>query len=422
MKMEKYPRDLLERLCVSSGGSDDNIHRTTTTTTTTRTAQQTQNAQHHHQQYHQYLRENEHGEQEEEEEEDEDEGIELNLGLSLGGRFGVDKHAKNKKLIRSSSVVGTMPLLREDIAAAAGVASPSPAYPTLMRASSLPTETEEEWRKRKELQTLRRMEAKRRRSEKQRVSISKSEKDSISTVAPIGGGGGGCSEEVEGGGGGATMVLNRSSTVATMLPFGLPNWAVASKQVVVGDVLGKGKIGVGFQGLMFAQPSSQGSVESQGGSSSSVSEMDSKPFLGSSSCGEARSPASNQSLQERSNQDSLGSSGVPKTKENLTRTTSRSEIMENASKKPLPNQNIGKEIGTNSMEDMPCVFTKGCGPNGRRIEGILYKYGKGEEVRIMCVCHGNFLSPAEFVKHAGGEDVAHPLRHIVVNPSAAPFL
>ena len=145
-------------------------------------------------------------------------------------------------------------------------------------------------------------------------------------------------------------------------------------------------------------------------------------MTGSSSCGEARSPASNQSLQERSNQDSVGSSGVPKPKDNLTRTSSRSEVMESASKKPHPTQNIGKEIGTNSMEDMPCVFTKGCGPNGRRIEGILYKYGKGEEVRIMCVCHGNFLSPAEFVKHAGGEDVAHPLRHIVVNPSPAPFL
>jgi len=59
--------------------------------------------------------------------------------------------------------------------------------------------------------------------------------------------------------------------------------------------------------------------------------------------------------------------------------------MENASKKPHQTQNIGKEIGANSMEDIPCVFTKGDSPNGRRIEGILYKYGKGEEVRIMCV-------------------------------------
>ncbi|XP_045815803.1 ninja-family protein AFP1 [Trifolium pratense] len=414
MKMEKYPRDLLERLFVSSGGSDNsNIHSTTTTTTTTTTTisqmQQIQNTQHHHNQYHQYLCENQHGEKEEEDEDEdeEEEGVELNLGLSLGGRFGVDKHAKNKKLLRSSSVVGTMPLLREDLAAAAGVASPTPeAHHTLLRASSLPTETEEEWRKRKELQTLRRLEAKRRRSEKQRVS--KSEKDSSAVTT------GGCLEEIEGGG--VTMGLNRSTFGA---PIGLPNWAMATKQVVLGDVLGKGKIGIGFQGL-FAQPSSQGSVDSQGGSSSSVSEMDSKPFLGSSSCGEAKSPASNQSLHERSSQEAVGSSGGSRINENLTRTSSRIEAMENASKRP--HQNSGKEIGTNSMEDMPCVFTKGDGPNGRRIDGILYKYGKGEEVRIMCVCHGNFLSPAEFVKHAGGGDVAHPLRHIVVNPSAAPFL
>lgn len=142
-------------------------------------------------------------------------------------------------------------------------------------------------------------------------------------------------------------------------------------------------------------------------------------ITGSSSCGEARSPASNQSLPEQGSQDAIGSSGT-KANENMT-ITSRAEV-ENPSKRPHPAQNMGREIGTSSMEDMPCVFTKGDGPNGRRIEGILYKYGKGEEVRIMCVCHGKFLSPAEFVKHAGGGDVAHPLRHIVVNPSAAPFL
>lgn len=87
------------------------------------------------------------------------------------------------------------------------------------------------------------------------------------------------------------------------------------------------------------------------------------------------------------------------------------------SSKPQSAESRGKEIGPNAMEDMPCVFTKGDGPNGRRIEGILYKYGKGEEVRIMCVCHGKFLSPAEFVKHAGGGEVSHPLRQIVINPN-----
>lgn len=76
-----------------------------------------------------------------------------------------------------------------------------------------------------------------------------------------------------------------------------------------------------------------------------------------------------------------------------------------------------KEMLKNVMLDMPCVSTTGNGPNGKKINGFLYTYGKGEEVRIVCVCHGSFLSPAEFVKHAGGTEVEHPLRHIVVNPS-----
>lgn len=81
-----------------------------------------------------------------------------------------------------------------------------------------------------------------------------------------------------------------------------------------------------------------------------------------------------------------------------------------------------KEAERNMMQEMPCVSTRGCGPNGRMIEGFLFKYRTGEDVRIVCVCHGKFFTPAEFVKHAGGGDVDHPLRHIVVNPSPAAFL
>ncbi|KAF3431592.1 hypothetical protein FNV43_RR26323 [Rhamnella rubrinervis] len=358
LQMEKYPRDLLQRFMC---GSSENKAP---------------------------------GEEEDSEE------VELNLGLSLGGRFGIDKDAK-KKLTRSSSIAGTMPLVTNDEA----TTLPPVSYPSLIRTSSLPTETEEEWRKRKDLQTLRRMEAKRRRSEKQRSTISsaKSEKE-------------GCFSEEDKlqqhqQHGGAASAKTLSSTVAP--PFGLPTWAAAARQAVHGgglNVMSKGKAGFpgdsgGLQG--FGQPSSQGSMESQGGSSSGMSDLESKPIQGSSSCGEARSPAGNQLLQERSNQDLLGSSGTPKS--------------ENTLKKPDSAENRRREIGMSTLEDMPCVFTKGDGPNGRRIEGILYRYGKGEEVRIMCVCHGKFLSPAEFVKHAGGSDVAHPLRHIVVNPSSTSF-
>ncbi|XP_021299881.1 ninja-family protein AFP3-like isoform X2 [Herrania umbratica] len=341
--------------------------------------------------------------------EEEDEEVELNLGLSLGGRFGVDKNAK--KLTRSSSIAGSIPILREGDA---NTPPPVP-YPTLIRTSSLPTETEEEWRKRKELQTLRRMEAKRRRSEKQRSSREKMEVTLLEEEKQTG----------------------RANNIGVGVgqPFGLQSWAAAARQVILGagsEVVGlKGKGGgggaAGFsQGFM--QSCSQGSVESQGGSSSSMSEMENKALQGSSwfhplmitciagasSCGEARSSGSTQSLQDQGNQEAMGSSGA-KTSE--TCRTSRLEV-ETLCKAV---ENRGKERG-NAMEDMPCVFTKGEGPSGKRIEGILYKYGKGEEVRIMCVCHGNFLSPAEFVKHAGGGDVDHPLRHIVVNPSSASLL
>ncbi|XP_021896316.1 ninja-family protein AFP3-like [Carica papaya] len=69
------------------------------------------------------------------------------------------------------------------------------------------------------------------------------------------------------------------------------------------------------------------------------------------------------------------------------------------------------------MKQMPSVTTIGDGPNGRRVEGFLYKYMKGQ-VSIVCVCHGSFLSPAEFVKHAGGKDVSNPMKHISVFPTS----
>ncbi|KAH1074360.1 hypothetical protein J1N35_026688 [Gossypium stocksii] len=304
----------------------------------------------------------------EREEDEAEEEVELNLGLSLGGRFGVDKNAK--KLIRSSSIASSMPTFREE---GANNTPPTIPYPTLIRTSSLPTETEEEWRKRKKLQSLRRMEAKRRRSEKQRSSREKMEVNLLEEDKQPG----------------------RANNVGVGPPFGLQSRAASARQIT-----------------------SQGSIGLLGRSSSSMSEMENKALqvpciAGAGSCGEARSSGSTQSLQDQGSQEAACSSGK-KTSE----TCHTPELEVETLSKTVENK--GKERG-NAMEDMPCVFTKGDGPNGKRIEGILYKYGKGEEVRIMCVCHGNFLSPAEFVKHAGGGDVDHPLRHIVVNPNYASF-
>lgn len=91
------------------------------------------------------------------------------------------------------------------------------------------------------------------------------------------------------------------------------------------------------------------------------------------------------------------------------------------------NQNVsGMEKARYILEDMPCVSTRDVGADGKRVEGFLYWYGGNtEEVKIVCVCHGSFLSPAEFVRHGGGtvsaaDIMINPLRHIVVKlPSSS---
>lgn len=103
-----------------------------------------------------------------------------------------------------------------------------------------------------------------------------------------------------------------------------------------------------------------------------------------------------------------------------------SETQPNPEDKPLTSQNPNpgsmkvasdKGLDASSLSQMPCVSTTGNGPNGKTITGFLYRYTK-TEVSIVCVCHGSSFSPAEFVEHAGGKDITHPLRHITVIPSA----
>ncbi|KAK7265868.1 hypothetical protein RJT34_33492 [Clitoria ternatea] len=49
--------------------------------------------------------------------------------------------------------------------------------------------------------------------------------------------------------------------------------------------------------------------------------------------------------------------------------------------------------GMDILRQMPSVTTTGNGPTGKRIEGLLYKYKRGQ------VCIGNLLSPREFVAY-----------------------
>ncbi|MED6126345.1 hypothetical protein PIB30_077570 [Stylosanthes scabra] len=322
--------------------------------------------------------------------------IELSLGLSMNGRFGVDPTAK--KIKRTTSIPEfsfSKPLRDEHNNINSNTNSnnqdiggysnnmPMPCTTNLIRTCSLPTETEEEWRKRKELQTLRRLEARRKRSEKQQRNIkAMREKSNRSSSSSF-------SEDIVG----FVDGNNNSNLVEAALNefSSLGRTTSLSTRVSELGLNGEKKSGgCGCGGLPPPSPSpSRGPFGSpQGPGASGISESESPPGQGSRP-GDVRSP--------------VGSDTFP--------TTTKDE----SSNKHSPPANKTKEIVKSLLEDMPCVSTKFDGPNGKKIEGFLYRYGKGLEVRIVCVCHGSFLTPAEFVKHGGGGDVSNPLKHIVVS-------
>lgn len=252
---------------------------------------------------------------------------ELSLGLSLNGRFGVDPK-KQKILNRSSSV--------SDFKVPGDKKMENEIQFSIIRTSSLPTETEEEWRKRKELQSL---EAENNKWEKMKkiVVVKENYEENVN-----------CCSNVE----------------------------------------ARGK----------SLPSSGGSL---GSGSPGVTEFENKqPVQGLSGGTDARALVSGRSLE----------------REKKLVATALEIVNE---KPPVSSGKIRKEtkeMVRNFLLKMPCVSTRGGRPYGKEVEGFLYAYKKGEEVKIVCVCHGTFLTPAEFVRHAGGGDVENPLKHIVIHP------
>lgn len=309
-------------------------------------------------------------------EEGEDDDVELSLGLSLNGRFGVDPKAK--KITRSSSIASDFINPTGENGSAFVVSNLESNY--LPRTCSLPTETKEEWRKRKEMQTLRRMEAKRKRTEKQKI---------LKTVTD------------------KTMGEEDKRENGT-------NGDHHQKEFLKSF---NGFFGVGVEGLsaqaeVAAPPLTH---ESQGTGSSGTTEFESQPLQGMNKYTESRSPVSVQSLSDYEQRSIIAPGLVLGEKSSFPAGVA---MEKNGSNKLTVTENGTKEVVRDVLEDMPYVSAKGDGPNGKRIEGFLYQYRKGEEVTIVCVCHGSFLSPAEFVKHAGGgDDVEQPLKHIVVHPS-----
>ncbi|KAL6893461.1 hypothetical protein ACP4OV_007559 [Aristida adscensionis] len=278
----------------------------------------------------------------------ESDDIELSLGLSLGGRFGTE--AKRPRLARSSSIASVCSVSSLD---GGGDGDPSPAAPLpLLRTSSLPTETEEERWRRREMQSRRRLEARRKRVER-RSSMG-------------------------------------SSFSATGKPAGDAPAAVNGLRL---------RRSIGSQGsssLRTPEHSTDGNGACKPTGVGSPSTSDNTNKTSTLHPTTAAAKPLNGTVTEQPPLRTLGSLTM--------RTSSTSDI---------------RKI---MMEDMPMVSSKVEGPNGKRIDGFLYRYRNGEDVRIVCVCHGSFLTPAEFVKHAGGGAVSNPLRHIVVNPSPSVFL
>ncbi|KAL7135657.1 hypothetical protein ABFS83_11G112800 [Erythranthe nasuta] len=275
--------------------------------------------------------------------------VELSLGLSMNGRFGVDP--SSKKLRRSSSVSN---LFLVGGGAGGSVQARGDAregHAPLGRTCSLPAETEE-WRRSREIQSARCMEARKKRMEKlKNVRVGK---------------------EVQ---------YENSSEEDAAVNGNVNNNCFR-------------------ENLNFVQSSPQGSIGSSsggsaGGSSSGVPNFQTQLMIGGGRQNNPPEQGAGPGARGGGRQNNPPEQGAV----------------------PAAARGGGNdELVKNALLDMPYVSTRGFAPHFNKIEGFLYRYKKGEEVKIVCVCHGLFLSPAEFVKHGGGGDVAQPLKHIVVNP------
>ncbi|KAJ7942424.1 ninja-family protein AFP3-like [Quillaja saponaria] len=286
------------------------------------------------------------------------EEIELSLVFSLNGQFGVDRKAN--KLKRSSSISDFANPVRDgDFMCKLPIA-----YTPIIRTCSLPTETEEEWSRRKELQTLRRMEGKRKLSEKQRISKAVWERsrafgeeiyedDNLPEV--VNG-----NHQIEQGAKALNGFPNLVNPSLGMLACGLE----------LNGEEGSGLVHGGLEKLPPSlppapapapapAPSSQGSIGSQGTGSSGISESESLLHRGISKLIEARSP---------------GSAPISTASEQKTPVTRETPISRNSGKVTAAAKgNRSSKIesadkGRNVLKDMPCVSTKGYGPNSKRID------------------------------------------------------
>ncbi|CAD6210197.1 unnamed protein product [Miscanthus lutarioriparius] len=236
---------------------------------------------------------------------------------------------------------------------------------TLMRTSSLPAVIEaagnDEWKKCKEAQSLKRLEVKKKRIERRN-----------------------------------SLTCNTSKEAAGQIPEEMNAHAdklVSSDEAVV---MNNENHSSGKHLVKGLPPKYQATIASQ----DSLSAMGKKP--NSAFKGTAITKEHSPSLS------------VPSSDEAISNVTAASPPPSSLPPRTATLGSMG-DVERRIMQEMPGVFTKGL-PNSNRVEGFLYKYKKGD-VRIVCICHGSFLTPSEFVEHAGAGKVDNPLRHIVVSPT-----
>ncbi|XP_066378999.1 ninja-family protein 4-like [Miscanthus floridulus] len=309
-----------------------------------------------------------------------EEEVDLSLGLSLGGLFGIAR--KGDKLPRSSSESAMMTTPVEVPAPPAlprASGSPSSASSqgdgqrlqgsgTLMRTSSLPAVTEaagnEEWKKRKEAQSLKRLEVKKKRIERRN-----------------------------------SLTCSTSKEAAGQIPEEMnahTDKLVSCDEAVLGnnenDSSGK-HLAKGHPPKYQATITSQDSLSAIGKKPNSAFKAVTKEHSLSSSI-----PSSGEAIRRLIvTSPPTPSSPAPRTAATLGSKGDQSILGRAA---VLQGQTAWGDVERRLMQEMPGVFTKGL-PNGNRVEGFMYKYREGEEVKMVCICHGSFLTPSEFVQHAG---------------------
>ncbi|WCJ37987.1 nuclear transport factor 2 (NTF2) family protein / RNA recognition motif (RRM)-containing protein [Euphorbia peplus] len=132
----------------------------------------------------------------------------------------------------------------------------------------------------------------------------------------------------------------------------------------------------------------------------------------------AKSHSDHTTISNLSESASVNEATTTTTTTNTTSNSTPTETKPKSGRENKPPKPVSQEQTTSTpLPYMPCVSTTGNGPNGKTVNGFLYRY-TNTEVSIICVCHGSSFSPAEFVQHAGGTDISHPLKHITVIPSA----